>query len=136
MGGQGGGVERRWKSGDGEEGGCGSVSPSPSPKMGGVEIGRGGEQGMGDVTPSPRSEDGEGVRMGCGDISPSPSPPPYLRVGMGGTGRGWMECDMKGRCREGEEEVGEWGHVTLNLTRVPLPISPASLPTSLHHLYI
>jgi hypothetical protein len=82
--------ERGWKGGDGEEGVCGSVSPSPSPKsgdgvgkMGGVEIRRGGEQGMGDVSPSPRSEDGEGVRMGCGDISPSPSPPPYLRSGNG-----------------------------------------------------
>jgi hypothetical protein len=48
--------ERGWKGGDGEEGVCGSVSPSPSPKsgdgvgkMGGVEIGRGGEQGMGGV---------------------------------------------------------------------------------------
>jgi hypothetical protein len=124
--------ERGWKGGDGEEGVCGSVSPSPSPKsgdgvgkMGGVEIGRGGEQGMGGVSPSPRSEDGEGVRMGCGDISPSPSPPPYLRVGMGGTRRGWMKCDMKGRCREergGSRRVGTCHPQPHRSTPAHLPI--------------
>jgi hypothetical protein len=63
-------------------------------------------------------------------------PSPLPKVGMGGTGRGWMEYDMKGKCREGRggsRRVGTCHPQPHRSTPAHLPcISSHLSPSSVH----